>query len=318
MLRARTVVHSWDSPLSQDAGAFKELQREGLAVVTNLPSRCWVAELGDHDKEVLEAAVPTLPLGVGAVDEELLRMRMREEPMREAGRASYSRNFDTKPIAPAAAGQMAGWTFRTLHPRGSGLVYGWVSLDARTCSSWSTTEAEAAADLLLAREAELAATGAARTAANAVHPGPHCFRPVHQGDLLLGYTFRLTLTTTGACAWVTADGSTVGRRVHQYPEEAAASLAAYLRPAGRLAEDDARTAARRVFPRAYNLLRVYRSDGRQSLLGWAFHLAAPLENPRFGWITAGGRLCDAPVGDRDQACRDMAAAVALDTPWTSH
>ena len=153
---------------------------------------------------------------------------------------------------------------------------------------------------------------------NAVHPGPHCFRLVHQGDLLLGYTFRLALTMTGACAWVTADGSTVGRRVHQYPEEAAASLAAYLGPAGRsLAEDDARTAARRVFPRAYNLLRVYRSDGRQSLLGWAFHLAAPLGNPRFGWITAGGRLCGAPVGDRDQACRGMAAAVALDTPWTS-
>lgn len=315
LLRSRATVHCTDCKL--DIRAFEDLQRCGLAAVTRLPHQQWVAELGPAHKEILEVTVPTgAPEPPSPVDDDLLRLRIRSEPLRVVGQVSRGHHFDIEPVLDD--GDLVGWAFRTLHPSGSGLVYGWVSVDAQACSSWSTARQEAASELRTAHREEAAHSAAARAAAVAVHPGPHCFQPVYRQEQLLGYTLRLALRTTGACTWVTSDGSVVARRILQYREEAAAALTAYLDTLPGLSTDeDARAAARRSFPQAYNLLRAYQCDDAQQLLGWIFCVPDERGRHRFGWIATTGRTCAELTSDRPSACGYLAGEHVLNTPWTT-
>ncbi|MHA6757304.1 hypothetical protein [Streptacidiphilus sp. PAMC 29251] len=253
-LRAKAVVHSWDTTLH--LRDFQELQRHGRAVVTRFSIHAWVAELGPSYKEVLEVTVPNgTPQPPPPVADDLLRLRVPSEPLHVAGRHSRGRDFDVQPVLEAE--DLAGWVYRTPDPGGSGLVFGWVSVDAQSCGTWSASRKEATAALRTARRIEAEQTATGRAAAACVHPGPHCFKPVrNDAGQLLGHTFRLSRQTTNACAWVTP-GGTVSRRIHQYHEEAAAAMKAHLDAAPGLTDDeDARGSALRAFPCAYNLIRV--------------------------------------------------------------
>ncbi|MGW2585335.1 hypothetical protein ACWCYZ_29135 [Streptomyces virginiae] len=317
--KAWQALHDRHGAVHSSAGidrrAFEELEREGLAVVTHLGRKEWVAEHGLRDRTPVSVSIPapvTPPVPDAGLPDRIA-FRIRGAALLEAARIHRERGHDYQETT--ADGQTVGWVYGIYDQE-----FGWVSADAQTEQPRYSSREEAAQALRLARRGELVATNTARPAVAHVHPAAHIFRPVEDtGGQVVGWTYRTSTETPAQASWVTTSNA-VGRRTYAHDGAAAAALLEFLAgPAEHSQDDQARQRVRTVYRRAFDLVPVLGENSDRPLLGWTFGVVPSRlgygQGFTYGWVTAAGEVAGELTDTREESSQTLAASWVLDQPY---